>query len=530
MSRHFELLHQSQLQSALVPQDRVRDAVSVRDPDRDSAPSLRTLVALLFRQRRIVVLSFATVLLASVATVVLSKDQYEASTKILLEQTRQDPIVTADPTSNVTPNTSNGLSEEDINSEVGLMEGNDILQQVVISCGLDQAAKSRLGWLLSEKQDHNVQVAKAVATLKGSLRIDPLKKSNLVVISYRSRDPQLAARVLNTLSGFYLEKHAMVHRPQGAYEFFKKETDRFRADLDAANRRLLEFNQRQNVVSPEQEKAAILQGAAQFQASEDQTRSAIAETESRIRMLTTELAARPARKTTLVKTSSILLEQLQSHLFDLEQQRIDLLNKFEPSYRPVQELDREISSTRSAIAEAQEAPPKEETTDSDPTYGLLESDLAKSTADLATLEARAVATKRIVEQYGERAHDLDQSNMTEQDLLRKVKIAEDGYLAYQHKQEEARMSEALDQHQIVNVTIAEAAAVPYLPVLGRSTRLEIAFLLTLVLSIISAFLADRWDHSFRTPEEVEFNLQIPVLAAMPKDEGLEPNRLAPLYE
>ena len=44
-----------------------------------------------------------------------------------------------------------------------------------------------------------------------------------------------------------------------------------------------------------------------------------------------------------------------------------------------------------------------------------------------------------------------------------MKTAEDNYLLYLRKREEARISDALDGKKIVNVTIAEAATVPVLP-------------------------------------------------------------------
>jgi capsular polysaccharide biosynthesis protein len=39
----------------------------------------------------------------------------------------------------------------------------------------------------------------------------------------------------------------------------------------------------------------------------------------------------------------------------------------------------------------------------------------------------------------------------------------------------------------------------------------------ILVSVIMAFVADRWDPSFRTPEEVESFLGSPVVAAFPKN-------------
>jgi capsular polysaccharide biosynthesis protein len=41
-------------------------------------------------------------------------------------------------------------------------------------------------------------------------------------------------------------------------------------------------------------------------------------------------------------------------------------------------------------------------------------------------------------------------------------------------------------------------------------------LLAVLVSVILALIADRWDPSFRTPHEIEAFLGTPVLAALPK--------------
>jgi capsular polysaccharide biosynthesis protein len=51
-------------------------------------------------------------------------------------------------------------------------------------------------------------------------------------------------------------------------------------------------------------------------------------------------------------------------------------------------------------------------------------------------------------------------------------------------------------------------------------------LLAMVLSAGAVFVAEYLDPSFRTPEEVQQYLSIPLLAALPKSAGQTPNALA----
>jgi capsular polysaccharide biosynthesis protein len=85
------------------------------------------------------------------------------------------------------------------------------------------------------------------------------------------------------------------------------------------------------------------------------------------------------------------------------------------------------------------------------------------------------------------------------------------------KQEEARISDELDRNRIVNVAIAEAATVPAFPSSPRWTlNLVLGFAVAFVTSLGLAFVVDYMDPSFRTPDEVEGYLGLPVLAATPR--------------
>jgi uncharacterized protein involved in exopolysaccharide biosynthesis len=102
-------------------------------------------------------------------------------------------------------------------------------------------------------------------------------------------------------------------------------------------------------------------------------------------------------------------------------------------------------------------------------------------------------------------------------MVRAAKADEDNYLLYLHKQEEARISDALDRQRISNVVIAEPAVVPLFPQPRWLLALLLGALVAALSSVVLAFAVDYWDPSLRTPEEVESLLGSPVVAAIPRD-------------
>src|ERR1700690_2916707 len=140
--------------------------------------SLRDVLTILFRHKRVVVLSFLGILTGAVLAAVLHAPEYRASTKFLIERERLDPVIS--PGQTTTPENRGEVTEEELNSEVELIESGDVLRQVVVSCGLHQR-KSFLKSLLGAG-DEPTRIAEAVKRLQSELKIEVVRKSNIISV------------------------------------------------------------------------------------------------------------------------------------------------------------------------------------------------------------------------------------------------------------------------------------------------------------------------------------------------------------
>jgi uncharacterized protein involved in exopolysaccharide biosynthesis len=488
----------------------------VVDDRRPVTLTARDLLAVVFRQRRLLLISFVLILLVVVVVSGALTPTYKAEMKILVRRERMDPVVTSQPNAPAQV-VQEEITESELNSEVELLNSQDLLRKVVIANSLQSKQSSWRTWFA--KSSEEVGIARAVRQIGRRLKAEPLRKTNMISVSFESSDPDLAARVLNSLAGLYLEKHLQVHRPKGEFTFFDQETEQLHRGLDTAENRLTDFTRQQGVVSAQLERDLTLQKASELEASLTQTQAAVAETERRIQTLEQQAASIPPRTTTQLRTSDNpqLLQQMKSTLLTLELKRTELLSKFEPTYRPVQELEKQISETRTAITGEQNAPIRDETTDQNPPYEWVKSELAKAQTDLSGLKARAAANQAALIRYRGSARSLQEAAVVQQDLVRTAKTEEENYLLYLRKEEEARINDALDRGGILNVAIAEQPIVPALP--ARSFWLYglLSVFLAGVGSVGLAFVSDFLDPSFRNPDEVVAFLESPVLASLPKN-------------
>ena len=480
--------------------------------------TLRDMLAPLFRHKRLMIVSFSVIALASILVALVVSDTYEARMEVLVNRERFDPMVTTESTSQLLIPAS-AVTEEEINSEAELLRSQDVLEKVVLENGLEEKEKQSFWAHLFVKQNETRYISLAVKHLGQKLKIGTPTKTNLINVSYASADPRTAYGVLNTLATLYVEKHVAVHRPTGSYEFFAKEADKYRNALADSESRLASFGKEQGVVAPDVERSDMALVVANSFGSLHQAEQTIAADEERIRNDKTQIERTPERSPTLRTSNAadVLLQQLEGNLLAAQVKRTQLLAKFEPSYPLVQEADQEIADTQAAITEAQKRVYVNQTTDRDPTFELLREDVAKTQADLAAQRATVVALKQSIQNMQLQMVDLDQKALKQADLLRDSKANEDNYLLYLSKREQERASDALDQKRIANVAIAVPPVIPALPLASLSMILMIGFVVASAGSATAAYAVEFLDSSFRTPGDVIDILGTPIVAAIPKD-------------
>ncbi len=460
--------------------------------------------------------SFAFVLLATMAIVLFSA-RYESHFKVLIRRGRFDPVASAQANS-VMDFTRPEITEEELNSEVELLRDQDLLKQVVIMAALVPAG--------TPDSQRPSEVEHAARKLGRRLDVEALKKSNLIQVSYKDTNPERAARILSALSTAYMNKHTNLQRPSGEIQFFDEQTADSEKRLHHSEAELVNFTRTRGVISAAMERDIALQKLGEADAAYRQIDQERVETEHTIKSLGEQLKSFPLRSVTLKRWADnpLVLEKLKTHLLDLQLKRTELLTRFEPSYRLVQEVDEEIEQAKTSIAGEALTPVRDETSDKDPNYEWARMELEKAQVQLDGLRARQADALAQVSTLRATAQKMQASSIDQQDLIRTAKADEDSYLLYLHKREEARIGDALDQQRILNVTIVDPPTVPALPDHSVLLYFLLAFGLSIAFSVGTIFAAEYFDSTFRTPHEAHQLLEVPVLAWLP---AAEPEVLRP---
>ncbi len=482
-------------------------------PGRTSPDTLRLLVATFFRHARLMKITFISVFVGAIVAIAFFGLNYQSETQIVVKHRRADQVVSTDENSRETFNSTDVPTEREINTEISILQSNDLLETVVKDLHLDDREKHFWN-VLFPGRDAQWRISDAEEKLRDGLKIEEIPQSNVIQVSYRSPHPALAAQILNDLDKEYMVKHLNVYRPPGVYDFFHHETQYYQQQLENSEKQLAGYDLAKDSTDPVLEKQILVQKAGEFEGSLHETQSEMEETQKQINEIQTELLHTPDRLTTQITSGDNpqLLANLAPTLAELETRRTDLLTKYQPTYRLVQDVDKQIADLKAQIADERQNPVKQQSSSQNPTYLVLQSELVKANADLSGYAAKVRATQPIIDAYKQQALLIDQKGIQRQDLLRNIKTAEDSYLLYVQKQEQARISEELDKSRVLNVSVAEVPVVPSFPVYSPLLMIVAGLVLAIMLSITVAFVSDYLDPTFRTPEEIDMVLGLPLLA------------------
>jgi uncharacterized protein involved in exopolysaccharide biosynthesis len=353
-----------------------------------------------------------------------------------------------------------------------------------------------------------------VEKLQKKVKIAPLLKSSMIRVRYASSDPKMSTRVLQSLADAYLEKHLQLHSNTGSLALFQQQADEYDKKLRDAENRLIAFQQHSGIVGAPEQKELLIRRVVDQQSALREAQANSIETQKRVQALREQLTGQSPRITTQTRKipNQYSVERLNTLIAELQNKRTDLLTKFKPNDRTIREVDQQIADTRAALENAQKLNSYEEATDVNPLRQNIELELSHAQAAGDGLRARVSELRSQTQQYRAELEKLENIRPGEQELLREIKVAEDNFMLYSRKREEARIGEVMDNQKISNVAISEAPQVPSLAESRLTAGAAAALVLGNLVILLGSLILGYARRTVYTPRELEAFTGLPVLA------------------
>jgi uncharacterized protein involved in exopolysaccharide biosynthesis len=445
---------------------------------------------------------FSGVIAATILVTLLTPKAYESRMKILVQNGRRNVSISPEKAERAI--TNDPVTEEEINSEVEIIDSNDLLQAV------SRQLESRP---MATDQHEN-----AVRNLEKNLKINPIRKSNVIEVEYWDRSPERAAHVLQLISAEYLDKHLRLQRPAGGYDFFRDEANRYQQQLEEAEAQLAEFEKSKNIVGLEEKKAALMK---QINQADDDIRAAdatVEEIDQRLKTnksLTGKISPRMPTQTR-VMPNQYAAQTLSTILVDLKNRRTAMLTKFRPEDRLIKELDQQIAQTTEALGTMTQSSATEATSDVNTVWQELNSVHAKDEIIRNGQTARHSALAAQMQASQAELADLQTLTVQYNELSRRVQECDSNYKAFSEKRDEAQIADAMDRQKLLNVAIAEPPTSSGISVRPRRlVNLALGLFTAFFLACSTVFLAEVSRQNVCTPGELQAWGGYAVLATTP---------------
>jgi len=470
--------------------------------------SLRSGVEAFFRQKRLFFFVVFAVLFATIAAIVAMHKQYLSEMAFLVQNTRENVVVSADRTT--APNVSADVTEEQVNSQVEILRSHDVVDPVADPGWTTLTGDERA----AEAADHE----KRIARFEKKLDTEIVRKTDVIDVSYLADSPEHARDTLERLSTSYLAELRRLQRPEGASEFFATEAERTLEQWNAATEALVRFQQEHQIVSLPVREMTLQTEIAEDDEDLFSTDAALRELNAQIQASAQQISAMPSREVSEEKSSANqgLTEQLSTLLVQMENKRTDLTTNYKSSDRQVQDLDEQIKTTQAALTAAQSSPSKEQTTDVDPAWQQVHTSYVQDEiARHASGEHKAALTGRIAKLNGELA-DLESTTAQFNQLQAQADHLKEDYDLYAQKRDQAQIEDAMDEHKLLNVAVAEEPTLSFQAERPKPLLYgALGFVSALFLGLCAVYFTETSRRTVATPRELDIVSRHPVLATVP---------------
>jgi uncharacterized protein involved in exopolysaccharide biosynthesis len=273
----------------------------------------RDFLTILFKHRsKVGVIFLATVLTATVVSFLIPPT-YEARSSLMVKFGRE--YVNRPEVGNSQPFLLSLTQEEVVNPEIQILSSRELIEKVLATLKVETVYPD----LATSPPSKMTPLQAAVLAFGKNLTVEGVKKSNVIEVAFRHKDPQVAARAVNLLVDDYMEKHLQLFSdPQSS--FLEQQLAGYEQKLKESESRMEAFKRKNRVFSPEEQRSLLLKQYQEEKLLAENTRKEIRLAQESLREQETvktraDLNSRKAKAAALARRLGTLENEIRS--FDL---------------------------------------------------------------------------------------------------------------------------------------------------------------------------------------------------------------------
>lgn len=464
--------------------------------------SSKQVLAILRRRWWLALITLAAVMSAGLAYLQVQRPIYEATAEMVVAVNHTVPVTAED--LGMLSDMMSLAREKTAQAQAQLMASREILDRVAAELGTASMQRGFRGDTNAE--DYGILPEWAITATAS-------KSSDVVTVTARAYDPEVAADLANLMVTTYIEhdRGLMDQTITQARQFISEQMDAMQHDLSAARLSLAAVKRRTGLIAPENQLPSYVTKELALEAELEKSKIDLLSSQRKAALMRQQLAEQGQEvQSSLTIQRNPQYQAAMNKLSELQAQSVSVAQEYQPGSKQVRKIEAETEGLRQQLKQIADTVVASRVRARNPlldTYLTLASSNAAAAARISALE-RLVASRRGRMQ----ALPADEASLAQ--LTSKVKRLEATHDALAQKYYALLFNE---QSTLPNALFAATARPPMKASYPNKRKGAVAFaLMGAVLAIAICALAEGVDRRVRAIPDATQLASLPVLGRIPR--------------
>ena len=365
--------------------------------------------------------------------------------------------------------------------------------------------------MVAENLDGRIKVeeiGRALTTEQGETAGE---KNDIVELSFRHKDAEMARDVLNELCRSYIEYRRNVNAQEvtrliGKFEF---QIDKIQTDLSSRESALREFKEVNRMVELSDETSVTIRKLADMEMSLQQTQMSLLENRERL----AELSGHIAKQELDIVQSATYEDPFRNRIAELELELNTLASEYSPEHFKVRMIRQQIDNLKAATADSMTREAASRTFVKNPIRESLQQQYIDLSIEKSALEAKRTAQEKLTERLNQELLRLPAIEQRFAYLQRETESLLQTLRMLKDKYEEAKIRRDSEESDL---KVLELAQTPTTSISNVTVMdIVVGVLAGIFMGIGLALLLEYLDQTLKEPSSVEKSLGLPLLGIVP---------------
>lgn len=469
--------------------------------------SLWDVVALALKRRFRLILAFIVPVIASVLLAFLLPPTYRAQTSLVVG-TGPEYLAQGDGASTMTAPQS--TKQEFINTEIELLTSLAVAQTTINRVGINNIYPG----IAAAGGDAARALDAAVRRFRSRLRVDPVKLSNLINVTFDYSQPREASRVLDQFIASYQDMHAKVFATRRAHSY-EETIARDTAELEKLEHERAEVKAKSHIFDLVQQRQALIQQRVDAERHLQDTIDMQTKLRDRLTYLTSIRPEVPTDVRSVQTDKRDETVHARQMLLDLEQKEIILLGTYNPDSVVVQRVRQQIETMRRIVNGMQDTMVRVSTSPS-PIATAIDQEVINARAELPPLDAQKTRYEALIATIGNQLREIESGDVQLRILDAHIAAQNDNLREMRRLYDQARAEDEMELAKVTSVVQTSPSITPDKPIAPNKLFYIVGGTLlglfsaagVLVIGVVT-------NRTFISEESLERRLGLPVLGSVP---------------